>query len=120
MKILVIEDGKFFQNFYSLKLKAKGFEVEIAADGDEGLLKAKSNQPNLILLDIIMPKKDGFEFLKEFNVDPLNQKIPVIVFSTLGQEADIQKAKSLGARDYVNKSFFDFENLYSKIVSYLK
>lgn len=120
MKILVVEDDKFFQNFYSIKLKEKGFEVEIATDGEEGLNKLKASKPDLILLDIIMPKKDGFDFLKELSIDQINNKIPVVVFSTLGQEADIQKAKSLGARDYVNKSFFDFENLYNKIVSYLQ
>lgn len=115
MKILLIEDDKFFQTFYSLKLNEAGFEVESAKDGEEGLFKMRSAKPSLILLDLIMPTKDGFQVLDEKSKDPTISSIPVIVFSTLGQEQDVEKAKSLGATDYVNKTFFDFNNLLSKI-----
>lgn len=115
MKILVVEDDHFFQRFYSLKLKEAGFEVDIAKDGFEALEKLTQYKPSLILLDIIMPKKDGFEVLAAMQKDEQLSKIPVLVFSTLGQDADVQKAKSLGARDYVNKSFFDFDNLVAKV-----
>lgn len=120
MKILVIEDDKFFQHFYTTKLKEQGFEVEIAVDGEDGLIKVREAQPDLILLDIIMPKKDGFEVLQALSQDINLKKIPVLVFSTLGQESDVKRARDLGAIDYVNKSFFDFENLKTKILSYLK
>lgn len=115
MKILLVEDDEFFQKFYSLKLKEQNIEVDIAKDGEEGILKAKTGSPNLILLDLIMPKVDGFSFLEQRMQDDGLKKIPVIVFSTLGQEKDIEKAKNLGATDYVNKSFFDFGNIMSKI-----
>lgn len=115
MKILIIDDDVFFQKFYLEKLSEKGFQVEVASDGDQGLAKMKLSKPDLILLDIIMPKKDGFEFLQAMRQDPLFKQIPVIVFSTLGQPTDVDKAKSLGAVDYVNKGFFDFENLVAKI-----
>lgn len=115
MKILLIEDDTFFQHFYMLKLQEAKFDVMAASDGQEGLLKASEYLPDIILLDIIMPKKDGFEVLADLQKDMTLSKIPVLVFSTLGNEADVEKAKQLGAKDYVNKSFFDFESLVAKI-----
>jgi len=117
MKILLVEDDKFFREFYAKKLREKNITVETAENGEVGLAILQAFTPDLILLDIIMPKKDGFDVLKELGRKHLIQKIPVLVFSTLGQEKDIEKARLLGARGYVNKSFFDFENLYSKIIS---
>lgn len=115
MKILLVEDDTFFREFYAAKLKEEGMEVEVASDGEEGLDKVSKVKPDLILLDIIMPKKDGFEVLAALSQNATLKKIPVIVFSTLGQESDVEKAKKLGASDYINKSFFDFENLKTKI-----
>ncbi len=102
-----------------LKLSEAGFNIEVADDGEEGLIKARTIHPALILLDLIMPKKDGFEFLVERTQDPNLSQIPVIVFSTLGQEKDMQKAKELGAVDYVNKTFFDFPKLLTKIQGFV-
>ena len=115
MKLLLIEDDKFFRRFYVEKLREKGFEIAEADDGNQGLEKVNSFKPDLIVLDIIMPVKDGFEVLKNLQADPLLKKIPVLVFSTLGQESDIEKAKKMGATDYVNKSMFDFNELVVKI-----
>ena len=115
MKILLVDDDKFFQKFYSLKLKEQGIEMDIASDGEEGFAKAGQFMPDLILLDLIMPKADGFSFLQKRLLDENIKKIPVIVFSTLGQERDIDNAKKLGAADYVDKSFFDFGTLMAKI-----
>lgn len=120
MKILLIEDDKFFREFYSSKLKEKNIEVETAQDGEEGLAKIQSFMPDVVLLDIIMPKKDGFDVLTEMGTLGLLPRLPVIVFSTLGQEKDVQEAQRLGARGYVNKSFFDFDVLYSRILELLK
>lgn len=115
MKILLVEDDKFFREFYAHKLREKGLEVFQAGNGDEGLAAISQNPPEIILLDLIMPIKDGFEVLTELAKNEATKSIPVLVFSTLGQEKDIQKAISLGARGYVNKSFFDFETLYKRI-----
>ncbi|MBI2442789.1 MAG: response regulator [Candidatus Levybacteria bacterium] len=117
MKILLVEDDPFFQKFYFFKLREKQFEVEIAKDGVEAMQFVKQAIPDVILLDLIMPNKDGFEVLQELAADPNLKQIPVLVFSTLSQEADVVKAKQLGARDYVNKSFFDFDSLLIKIQS---
>lgn len=118
MKILIAEDDAFYQKFYTNKLQEIGFEVVLAIDGEDAILKIIDSKPDLILLDIIMPKKDGFEVLATIKNNPVVQKIPVIVFSSLGQEDDVKKAKDLGAVDYVNKSFYDFDLLLSKIHSY--
>jgi CheY-like chemotaxis protein len=115
MKILLVEDDKFFREFYAQKLREKGVEVFQAGNGDEGLQNVAQNMPDIILLDLIMPVKDGFEVLTELAKGEATKKIPVLVFSTLGQDKDVQKAVSLGAKGYVNKSFFDFDTLYNKI-----
>ena len=107
----------FFEQFYSYKLKEAGFTVDVAKNGLEGLQLMQSHKPDLVLLDLIMPVKDGFTVLAEKQNIAAVKDVPVVVFSTLGQEADIERAKSLGAKDYVNKSFFDFEVLLTKIKS---
>ncbi|MFA9288335.1 MAG: PleD family two-component system response regulator [Weeksellaceae bacterium] len=114
MKILVAEDDKFFQKFYKSQLVEHGHEVEVTSDGNEALDKLKVSKPDLLLLDIIMPNKDGFEVLTAISQDP-SLKVPILIFSTLGQEADIKRAMELGAKGYVNKSFFDLDVLLKKI-----
>ena len=103
MKILIIEDDKFFQKFYSTKLSEQKVEVEVASDGEEGLMKMKEFNPDLVLLDLIMPKMDGFAVLNQRMQDEILKKIPVIIFSTLGQEKDVKQAQKLGANGYINK-----------------
>ena len=120
MRVLLIEDDRFFRDFYAFKLQEKGIEVDVADDGDEGLKKIALNKPDIILLDLIMPKKDGFEVLEALSKQNLINEIPVLVFSTLGQEKDIEKARQLGAKGYVNKSFFDFNKLLDRILTLAK
>jgi CheY-like chemotaxis protein len=117
MKILLAEDDPFFQNFYSQKLTEQGIEVDVAGDGNEALQKMMASKPDVVLLDLIMPNKDGFEVLTEVAKHESLRKIPIIIFSTLGQDSDVEKAKKLGATEYVNKTFFDFDNLLSKVMS---
>lgn len=120
MKVLLIEDDQFFQKFYSSKLLEQQYQVATASNGEEGLTQAKSFAPDIIILDIIMPKKNGFEFLTARAADPALKKIPVIVFSTLGQDDDVKKALDLGANDFVNKGLFDFEAVKLKIAKMVK
>lgn len=119
MRILLVEDDPFFQKFYAYKLAEKGFTVDVGRDGLEGLALMQKNIPDLILLDLIMPNMDGFGVLSAKAQNPQLKAIPVLVFSTLSQEQDVQKALSLGALDYANKSFFDFETLTAKIANIL-
>ena len=120
MRILIIEDDKFFQKFYSAKLAERKVEVEIASDGEEGLIKMRDFKPDLILLDLIMPKMDGFAVLTTRVQDENLKKIPVIVFSTLGQEKDIETAQKLGANGYIKKGSFDFNSMVEKINQVMK
>lgn len=120
MKILLVEDDHFFREFYSNKLKEQKAEVQVAENGEEALKLLDKFVPDVMLLDIIMPKMDGFEVLTHMNKSGLVTKIPVLVFSTLGQEKDVERARTLGAKGYVNKSFFDFEKLYSRILELSK
>lgn len=120
MKILLAEDDAFFQNFYSKKLTESNCVVDVARDGEEAISKILASRPDLLLLDLIMPKKDGFDVLKEISLHEELKGMPVIVFSTLSQEQDVKKALSLGAADYVNKTFFDFDKLLAKIYAAAK
>lgn len=119
MRILLVEDDPFFQKFYAYKLAEKGFTVDVGTDGVEGLKLMQANKPDLILLDLIMPNMDGFGVLAAKAANPALKSIPVLVFSTLSQEEDVKKALSLGALDYANKSFFDFDTLLAKITEIL-
>ena len=115
MKILIAEDDKFLQNFYQTQLIQHGFDVKVADDGIKALESMRGEKPDLLMLDLIMPNMDGFGVLKELSKDSVLKNIPVMIFSTLGQESDVKKAMDLGAKGYVNKSFFDLDKLLINI-----
>ncbi|HZE87147.1 MAG TPA: response regulator [Methylomirabilota bacterium] len=101
--ILVGEDDKFLGKVFLAKLSAAGFDVTLAENGQEVLEKARLKKPDLLLLDLIMPVKDGFETLQELRADPNLKDIKVIITSTLQQPEDLAKTKQLGASGYLNK-----------------
>jgi len=119
-KILIAEDDKFLASALRVKLTKAGFAVVVAVDGVETLAQAKAEKPNLIILDIIMPEKDGFAVLAELKADPDLRLIPVVVASNLGQAEDVQKGKELGAIDYIVKSDLSLDELVEKIPAWLK
>lgn len=104
IKVLIVEDDPTLAEMYGTKFTSEGFEVVHAADGVEGLAMAKSKKPEAILLDVMMPKMDGFAVLKEIKADKTLKKIPVVMLTNLGQEEDIKKGKDLGADDYFVKA----------------
>ena len=104
IKILLIEDEEMLANMYEVKFKNEGFDLEKALDGAAGLEKAKANKPDFILLDIIMPKMDGFSVLKALKEDETTKDVPVMLLTNLGQEEDIQKGKELGSVGYLVKA----------------
>ena len=118
-KILVAEDDKFLANAYRVKLTKANYEVRMASDGEELLSMIEEFQPDLILLDLVMPNKDGFSALSELRANPRWSRLPIIVASNLGQKEDIDKAKKLGASDYVVKSDLAMKDLVIKIASYI-
>ena len=105
-KILLVEDDSFLLQMYATKLDLEGFVVSEATDGDKGIRMAKKVLPDLILLDMLLPKKDGLEVLKELKSDSSTKDIPVIVLSNDGQRERIDKCLALGARDYLIKAHF--------------
>ncbi len=119
-KILLIEDDKFISRAYSDGLTRAGLEVSVAEDGAVGLEKMKSEKPDLVLLDLIMPVKDGFDVLTEVKDDNQFKETIFVVLSNLGQEVDIEKAKQLGADDYLIKSDISMGEVIQKVESFLK
>ena len=118
-KILFVEDEPSLQKAISELLTQEGFEIFSAIDGEEGLKMAKKEKPNLILLDLILPKKDGFEVLKELKADSELKDIPVIVLTNLEGMGDVEKALELGATTYLVKANYELEDVVTKIKDFL-
>ncbi len=114
-KILFIEDEQTLQKTISRYLEQEGYQVNNALDGEIGLEIAKKEKPDLILLDIILPKKNGFEVLKELKEDETTKNIPVIILTNLEGDADVEKALSLGANTYLVKANYRLEEISNKI-----
>lgn len=102
--ILVIEDDVAYANVYQRKLSKEGYEVVVEQSGEAAIELAKKRHPDLILLDLVMPGKNGFEVLQELRADPELKNVKIIVASNLSQDVDIEKAKKAGADDYFIKS----------------
>lgn len=119
IKVLMAEDDKFISRAYKDGLTRAGFEIIMAIDGNETIKLAKSEQPDIILLDLIMPEKNGFEALEELRTDPETKEIPVIILSNLGQDTDIKQGKELGAVDYLIKSNYSMPEVIKIIKKYI-
>ncbi len=118
-KILLADDDVYISRAYTFALKKAGYEVINASNGDEVLEKIKDNTPDLILLDQMMPKKNGFETLMILKGDAALRLIPVIFFSNLEQDADVEKARQLGVVEYVIKSEITMKDVIEKVRKYV-
>jgi DNA-binding response OmpR family regulator len=112
-KILIIEDEESLVDLLTAKLKKEGYEVEFAYDGEAGYKKIGEMKPDLILLDIVMPKMDGYEVLEKMNDE--NVKVPVVIISNSGQPVEIEKTKKLGAVDHLIKTEFSPLDVLNKV-----
>ena len=119
-KILIVEDDKFLRDLISKKLTSEGFDIVAAIDGEQGLTMAKESNPDLILLDLILPGIDGFEVLTRLKADNVTAKAPVIILSNLGQREDVERGLKLGANDYLVKAHFTPNEIVEKIKIVLK
>jgi two-component system alkaline phosphatase synthesis response regulator PhoP len=117
-KILVVDDEVYILHILDFSLGAEGYEVLTAADGDEAIRMARTEKPDLIVLDIMMPKVDGFEACRRLKADPETSAIPVILLTAKGREVDRQMGMEVGADDYIVKPFSP-TRLIEKIGSYL-
>ena len=100
----MVEDNIFLRKLYRDKLTRAGFEFIEATNGVEGINKVLAEKPNLVILDLLLPRKNGFDVLSDIKNNPRTKKIPVIILSNLGQEIDIKEALALGAQEYLVKT----------------
>ena len=115
IKVLIIEDEEALLSVLAHKLVREGYKVSLARDGEQGLSQVKSMRPDVILLDILMPKLDGFGVLESLNADGTIPDLPVIIISNSGQPVEIDRALKLGARDYLVKAEFSPEEVVEKV-----
>lgn len=113
--LLLVEDDTFLANIYKTKFEMEGFKVTVAEDGEVALVEVKKKKPDIILLDILLPKKDGFTVLKELKSDANTKTIPVILLTNLGQKDDVDKGLELGAIDYLIKAHFKPSETVAKV-----
>lgn len=118
--VLIVEDDEFLRQLVAQKLTQEGFNVIAAIDATEAFKSIHEKQPQVILLDLILPGMDGYEILDQLKKDPFTKSIPVIVLSNLGQREDIDKALKAGAGDYLIKANFTPGEIVEKVRSVLK
>lgn len=118
IKIVLIEDDEILSKVVYEELKDGGFDVEQAFDGESGLKLVQSKKPDLVLLDVLLPKKHGFEVLGELKKSMVTRDIPVIMLTMLGSDEDIKKGLGLGANDYIVKSQHAVAEIIEKVKNF--
>jgi len=118
--VLLVEDDKFLSTLLKNRLEKEGLTVTHASDGEEAVNILRSGQkPDLTLLDVILPKKNGFEVLEEIRQDPGLTHLPIIIISNLGQDTDVARGKDLGAIEYYVKAQTSIDDLVLKIKAFI-
>lgn len=118
-KILFIEDDPLIVKIYTTRLTADGYEVYSADNGEEGIKLAETRTPDLIVLDIMMPKIDGFGVLERLRSEEKTKNVPILVYSNLAQEEEINRAKQIGATEFIIKANLSPTEMVAKIKLYL-
>ncbi|MBI5798633.1 MAG: response regulator [Candidatus Yonathbacteria bacterium] len=118
--VLVVEDEDFLVRALKDNLVSEGYTVSVAMDGEAAFDELKKKVPSLILLDILLPKKNGFDVLKEIRQSPEWQLIPVVILSNLGEDSEIKRALELGANDYFVKSQHPIQEVIEKVREYMQ
>jgi DNA-binding response OmpR family regulator len=113
--VMLVEDDEFLSDIYKKKFEMEGFKITYADNGEKGLEEIKKKKPDIVLLDILMPKMDGFTVLEKLKEDEKTKNIPVILLTNLGQKDDIEKGKEKGAIDYLIKAHFKPSEVVDKI-----
>ncbi len=104
-RILAVDDDPVIQRLLAVNLEMEGYEVEVASDGEEAVAKARSWQPDVMLLDVMMPKKDGWQVAAELQEDPHCRNVKIVFLSARAQDSDVQRGSELGVAAYVTKPF---------------
>lgn len=118
--VLVVEDDPFLSNLLKTRFERAGINVLRASDGEEALKILSTATPDLTMLDIIIPKKSGFEVLEAIRENPSLKGMPVIIVSNLGQEGDIQRGKDLGAIAYFIKAQTSIDDIVGRVKAFLE
>ena len=119
-KILLVEDDPFLIDIYSTKLKDAGFEVLVSDEGEEAIGKVKEENPDLVLLDIVLPEIDGWEILRRIKSDEKLKNLKVIILSNLGQKEEVKKGMELGAVNYLIKAQYTPSQVVEEVKKALK
>lgn len=119
-KVMVVEDDEHISKVYKVIFAGENITASFAVDGEEAVIKIKDEKPDVILLDLMLPKKDGFSVLEDIKKIPSLAKIPVIVLSNLGQKTDQERALALGASEYLIKVDHPIQDIVEKVKGYLK
>jgi CheY-like chemotaxis protein len=119
-KILIVDDDQFYQKIYKRKFELAGFEADVAGDGEEGLAKMRAFKPDLVFMDLIMPKVDGFEAIERAKADPVIKDIPIIALTNLSSADDAKLVLEKGALEIVVKSNVNPDEVVQKSKSILK
>ncbi len=119
-KILLVEDDPFLIEVYTAKLKDNGFSITVAADGDDCLKKIKTETPDLMLLDIVLPGMDGWEVLRKIKKDEGLVNLKVVILSNLGQKEEVEKGLKFGAEKYLIKAHYTPTEVVEEIKKILK
>lgn len=119
-KILSVEDDAFLRDLLAQKFSSQHFKMFYAQNGEDALVIAEKELPDLILLDVILPTMTGFETLEKLRANPLTTNIPVLFLSNLGQQSDLDRAKALGAKEFIVKANHSLEEIIEKVKIHLK
>ena len=120
-KILIVEDDQFLREFYQELLEGEGYHIDVAGDGETASQKMLEGGYNLVMLDIMLPKKDGLQVLRDLKITPPRQKNgPIVVLTNLGQDAIIKQAFDLGAAGYIVKSAMNPDQVLDEINNYIQ
>lgn len=115
LKVVLVEDDKFLQKILVTKFTKEGFVVRAASDAEEGLQLILTEAPDIALLDLILPKMSGFDLLTELKANPKTKNVPVVILSNLGQEEDIDRARGLGAIDFLVKADISINQVVQRV-----
>lgn len=116
LTILLIEDDSFISGMYQTKLSGLGYQVELIEEGEAAAARLQKDPlPDLVLLDVVLPKKDGFEILEQLRADGRTKQLPVILLTNLGQKPDVERGLKLGADDYIIKAHYTPSEVVEKI-----
>lgn len=119
-RVLIIEDDSYISDMYKIKLESENFEVTIAGDGAAGIKILGKQKPDIVLLDVVMPKVDGFSVLKTIKKNSELKEIPVILLTNLSQKENVERGFELGADGYIIKAHFTPSEVVEKIKGILK